>query len=76
MQRTIADVETFFTFDVAGEPVVVTHDKSGTLRAFSNGSDQLPSAPEDPLFFQCEHRRIGVKPRRQRFRGFQLRINV
>jgi choline monooxygenase len=36
VKRTIADPETYFTFDVAGEPVVVTRDKSGTLRAFSN----------------------------------------
>ncbi len=35
-KRTIADPESFFTFDVAGEPVVVTRDKSGVLRAFSN----------------------------------------
>jgi choline monooxygenase len=35
-KRTIADPETYFTFDVAGEPVVVTRDKAGTLRAFSN----------------------------------------
>jgi len=35
-KRTIADPETFFTFDVAGEPVVVTRDKAGALRAFSN----------------------------------------
>ena len=35
-KRTIADPETFFTVDVAGEPVVVTRDKTGTLRAFSN----------------------------------------
>ena len=34
--RTIADPETFFTGDVAGEPVVVVRDKAGTLRAFSN----------------------------------------
>jgi len=34
--RTIADPESFFTCDVAGEPVVVVRDKSGTLRAFSN----------------------------------------
>ena len=34
--RTIADPETYFTFDVAGEPVVVVRDKAGTLRAFSN----------------------------------------
>jgi nitrite reductase/ring-hydroxylating ferredoxin subunit len=36
VKRTIADPETYFTFDVAGEPVVVTRDKAGTLRAFSN----------------------------------------
>jgi choline monooxygenase len=36
VQRTIADPESFFTFDVAGEPVVIVRDKSGTLRAFSN----------------------------------------
>src|SRR4029077_10926648 len=36
VKRTIADPETYFTFDVAGEPGVVTRDKSGTLRAFSN----------------------------------------
>ena len=35
-KRTIADPETFFTADVAGEPVVVVRDKAGTLRAFSN----------------------------------------
>jgi choline monooxygenase len=34
--RTIADPETFFTADVAGEPVLVCRDKEGTLRAFSN----------------------------------------
>jgi choline monooxygenase len=34
--RTIADRETFFTEEVAGEPVVVVRDKEGTLRAFSN----------------------------------------
>ena len=34
--RTIADPETFFTCDVAGEPVVIVRDKAGTLRAFSN----------------------------------------
>jgi choline monooxygenase len=33
---TIADPETFFTVDVAGEPVVLVRDKQGTLRAFSN----------------------------------------
>jgi choline monooxygenase len=36
VKRTIADPESFFTVDVAGEPVVVTRDKQGTLRAFSN----------------------------------------
>ena len=36
VKRTIADPESFFTADVAGEPVVVTRDKQGTLRAFSN----------------------------------------
>src|SRR5579863_2119793 len=35
-KRTIADPETFFAVDVAGEPVVVVRDKQGTLRAFSN----------------------------------------
>ena len=36
VKRTIADPETFFTTDVAGEPIVVVRDKQGTLRAFSN----------------------------------------
>ncbi|MFI5059755.1 MAG: aromatic ring-hydroxylating dioxygenase subunit alpha [Candidatus Acidiferrales bacterium] len=36
VKRTISDPETFFTADVAGEPVVVVRDKQGTLRAFSN----------------------------------------
>ena len=35
-ERTISDPETFFTADVAGEPIVVVRDKQGTLRAFSN----------------------------------------
>ena len=35
-KRTIAEPESYFTFDVAGEPIVVTRDKSGMLRAFSN----------------------------------------
>ena len=35
-KRTIADPETFFTADLAGEPIVVVRDKQGTLRAFSN----------------------------------------
>jgi choline monooxygenase len=34
--RTIADPESFFTADVAGEPVVIVRDKEGILRAFSN----------------------------------------
>jgi choline monooxygenase len=34
--RTIADPETFFTADLAGEPIVVVRDKEGMLRAFSN----------------------------------------
>jgi len=36
VKRTIADPETYFTADVAGEPIVVVRNKSGTLRAFSN----------------------------------------
>jgi choline monooxygenase len=35
-RRTIADPETYFTADLAGEPVVVVRDKAGVLRAFSN----------------------------------------
>ena len=35
-KRTIADPETFFTADVAGEPIIIVRDKEGTLRAFSN----------------------------------------
>ena len=35
-KRTIVDPETFFTADLAGEPIVVVRDKEGTLRAFSN----------------------------------------
>ena len=35
-KRTIADPESFFTAEVAGEPIVVVRDKQGTLRAFSN----------------------------------------
>jgi len=34
--RTIADPESFFTADIAGEPILVVRDKQGTLRAFSN----------------------------------------
>src|SRR6202022_1120713 len=36
VKRTLADPETFFTAEVAGEPIVVTRDNKGTLRAFSN----------------------------------------
>jgi choline monooxygenase len=36
MKRTIADPESYFTADVAGEPIIVVRDKRGTLRAFSN----------------------------------------
>jgi choline monooxygenase len=36
VKRTIADPETFFTAELAGEPIVVVRDKEGTLRAFSN----------------------------------------
>jgi len=35
-KRTIRDPESFFTADVAGEPIVVVRDKQDTLRAFSN----------------------------------------
>jgi len=34
--RTIADPETFYTADLAGEPILVVRDKQGALRAFSN----------------------------------------
>jgi hypothetical protein len=36
VKRAISDPETFFTADVAGEPIVVVRDRQGTLRAFSN----------------------------------------
>src|SRR2546427_3584034 len=36
VKRTIADPESYFTVDVAGEPVIVVRDKQGELRAFSN----------------------------------------
>jgi choline monooxygenase len=36
VKRTIADAESFFTTEVAGEPVLVVRDKQGVLRAFSN----------------------------------------
>ena len=35
-KKTISDPETYFTADVAGEPVLIVRDKQGTLRAFSN----------------------------------------
>ena len=34
--RTIADPESYFTADVAGEPIVLVRDAAGNLRAFSN----------------------------------------
>ena len=36
VKKTISDPETFFTADVAGEPILVVRDKQGILRAFSN----------------------------------------
>jgi choline monooxygenase len=36
VKRTISDPESYFTADVAGEPVIVVRDKAGVLRAFSN----------------------------------------
>jgi choline monooxygenase len=36
VKRAIADPESFFTADVAGEPVIVVRDNQGVLRAFSN----------------------------------------
>ena len=36
VKRTIVDPESFFTADVAGEPIIIVCDKQGTLRAFSN----------------------------------------
>jgi len=35
-KRTIADPESFFTLELAGEPIVVVRDAAGILRAFSN----------------------------------------
>jgi choline monooxygenase len=35
-KRTISDPESYFTTEVAGEPIIVVRDKQGTLRAFSN----------------------------------------
>ena len=36
IKKTISDPESYFTADVAGEPVIVVRDKQGTLRGFSN----------------------------------------
>jgi choline monooxygenase len=36
VKRTIADPESYFTVEVAGEPLVIVRDKPGILRAFSN----------------------------------------
>src|SRR5229473_1572606 len=36
VKRAISDPESFFTADVAGEPIIVVGDSQGTLRAFSN----------------------------------------
>src|ERR1700704_956882 len=36
VQRTIADPESFFTAEIAGEPILVVRDKQEVLRAFSN----------------------------------------
>ncbi len=36
VKRIIADPESFFTADIASEPIIVVRDNQGTLRAFSN----------------------------------------
>jgi len=36
VRKTISDPESFFTADLAGEPIIVVRDKVGILRAFSN----------------------------------------
>jgi choline monooxygenase len=36
VKRTISDPESFFTADIAGEPIIVVRDHQGCLRAFSN----------------------------------------
>jgi choline monooxygenase len=36
VKRTIGNPETFFTAEIAGEPILIVRDKQGTLRAFSN----------------------------------------
>jgi len=43
VKRTIADPESFFTAEVADEPVIVVRDKQGVLRAFSNVCRHGPS---------------------------------
>jgi len=36
VKKTMADAETYFNAEIAGEPILVIRDKQGTLRAFSN----------------------------------------
>ena len=36
VKQTISDPESYFTAEVAGEPIIVVRDKQGELRAFSN----------------------------------------
>jgi len=36
LKKTISDPETYFTTDVAGEPLLIVRDRQGILRAFSN----------------------------------------
>ena len=36
VKRTVADPESYFTAEIAGEPIIVVRDKQGTLRTFSN----------------------------------------
>ena len=36
VKKTISDPESYFTAEIAGEPVLIIRDKQGTLRAFSN----------------------------------------
>jgi choline monooxygenase len=58
-KRTISDPESFFTADVAGEPIVIVRDKQGDLRAFSNvcrhraGPIALGSGSKDVL--RCQY---------------------
>src|SRR5258708_10200542 len=44
IKRSISDAESFFTADLAGEPIIVVRDKEGSLRAFSNVC-RHPSGP-------------------------------